>query len=42
MSAELAEAIAIDNEATGYEDAPKAEPVIPLAIEASISRWSED
>ena len=41
VSAELAEAIAIDNEATGYEDAPKAEPVIPLAIEASISRWSE-
>lgn len=42
VSSELAEAIAIDNEATGYEDAPKAEPVIPVSVEAPISRWSEE
>ena len=42
VGAELAEAIAIDNAATGYEDASKAVPAAPVAIEASISRWSED
>lgn len=42
VSADLAEAIAIDNEATGYEEAPKPEPVAVSTPEPVISRWSEE
>ena len=42
VSADLAEAIAIDNDATGYEEAPKPEPVIASTPDPVISRWSED
>ena len=42
VSAELAEAISIDNEATGYESAPRSPEVVPVALEAPTTRWSED